>query len=40
MKAAVIGSGAGGLAIATRLALKGYNVTVYEKNDHSGGKIA
>ncbi len=40
MKAAVIGSGVGGLAIATRLALKGYNVTVYEKNDHSGGKIA
>ncbi len=28
------------MAIATRLALKGYKVTVYEKNDHSGGKIA
>lgn len=40
MKAAVIGSGVGGLAIATRLALKGYKVTVYEKNDQAGGKIA
>lgn len=40
MKAAVIGSGVGGLAIATRLALKGYKVTVYEQNDHSGGKIS
>ncbi len=40
MKAAVIGSGVGGLAIATRLALKGYKVTVYEQNDLSGGKIS
>ncbi len=40
MKAAVIGSGVGGLAMATRLALKGYKVTVYEQNEHSGGKIA
>jgi len=40
MKAAVIGSGVGGLAIATRLAMKGYELTVYEKNDHSGGKVA
>jgi phytoene desaturase len=40
MKAAVIGSGVGGLAISIRLALKGYKVTVYEKNDRSGGKIA
>ena len=40
MKAAVIGSGVGGLAIATRLALKGYSVTVYEQSDKSGGKIA
>lgn len=40
MKAAVIGSGVGGLAMATRLALKGYKVTVYEQSDHSGGKIA
>ncbi len=40
MKAAVIGSGIGGLAIAIRLAVKGYLVTVYEKNPQSGGKIA
>jgi phytoene desaturase len=40
MNAAVIGSGIGGLAIATRLALKGYKVTVYEKNNQSGGKVA
>lgn len=40
MKAAVIGSGVGGLAIAIRLAVKGYQVTVYEKNQQSGGKIA
>jgi len=40
MKAAVIGSGIGGLAIAIRLALKGYKVAVYEKNDQAGGKIS
>ena len=40
MKAAVIGSGAGGLAAAIRLALKGYEVIVYEQNDHAGGKIS
>ena len=40
MKAAVIGSGIGGLAIAIRLALKGYEVTVYEQNDRAGGKIS
>jgi phytoene desaturase len=40
MKAAVIGSGVGGLAAAVRLARKGYQVTVYEKNDHTGGKIS
>lgn len=40
MKAAVIGSGVGGLAIAIRMANKGYDVTVYEKNTLPGGKIA
>ncbi len=40
MKAAVIGSGVGGLAIAIRLAQKGYDVTVFEKNDHAGGKMS
>ena len=40
MKAAVIGSGVGGLAMATRLAMKGYKVTVYEQSERSGGKIA
>jgi len=40
MKAAVIGSGIGGLAMAIRLAIKGYEVSVYEKNQHSGGKIS
>jgi phytoene desaturase len=40
MKAAVIGAGVGGLAAAIRLARKGYEVTVFEKNDHTGGKIS
>ncbi|UCG27183.1 MAG: phytoene desaturase [Bacteroidales bacterium] len=40
MKAAVIGSGVGGLAISIRLALKGYEVIVYEQNNHAGGKIS
>ncbi len=40
MRAAVIGSGIGGLAMAIRLAQKGYEVTVFEKNDHVGGKMS
>lgn len=40
MNATVIGSGVGGLAIAIRLANKGYRVTVYEKNSLPGGKIS
>lgn len=40
MNAAVIGSGVGGLAIAIRLANKGYDVTVYEKNALPGGKLS
>ncbi|GAB1474602.1 hypothetical protein MASR2M69_20430 [Bacteroidota bacterium] len=40
MKTAVIGSGIGGLAIAFRLAERGYNVTLFEKNSLPGGKIS
>ncbi len=39
-KAVVIGSGVGGLATAIRLAVQGYEVAVYEKNDGPGGKIS
>ena len=39
MKIAVIGSGIGGLATACRLASKGHEVTVFEKNASPGGKI-
>lgn len=39
MRIAVIGSGIGGLAIACRLASKGHEVTVFEKNASPGGKI-
>jgi phytoene desaturase len=35
----IIGSGVGGLGAAIRLAVKGYKVTVFEKNKHAGGKI-
>jgi diapolycopene oxygenase len=40
MKIAVIGSGIGGIAIACRLAVKGHEVTVFEKNAQPGGKIS
>ncbi|PKO98700.1 MAG: phytoene desaturase [Bacteroidetes bacterium HGW-Bacteroidetes-8] len=40
MKTAVIGSGIGGLAIAARLAKRGYDVTLYEKNSTPGGKVS
>jgi len=36
---AVIGSGIAGLASAIRIAAKGYEVDVYEKNNYPGGKI-
>ena len=39
MDISVIGSGIGGLSSAIRLANKGYNVTVYEKNSKPGGKL-
>lgn len=39
-KAAVIGSGIAGLAAAIRLAHKNYEVTVFEANDHPGGKLS
>ncbi len=35
----VIGSGIGGLSVAIRLAISGFGVTVYEKNDRPGGKL-
>ncbi|MFO8001019.1 MAG: 1-hydroxycarotenoid 3,4-desaturase CrtD [Marinilabilia sp.] len=34
----IIGAGMGGLAVAIRMAAKGYQVTVLEKNDFPGGK--
>lgn len=40
MKIAIIGSGIGGLATAIRLAVRGHEVTVFEKNDYPGGKIS
>lgn len=39
MKAAVVGSGVGGMAIAIRLAVKGYKVTVFEQASKVGGKL-
>ena len=36
---AIIGAGISGMACALRLATKKYNVTVYEKTDHSGGTL-
>ncbi len=39
MKAVVIGSGVAGLAAATRLQHKGYEVTVFESNSYPGGKL-
>jgi phytoene desaturase len=39
-KASVIGAGIGGLAIAVRLAVNGYKVSVFESNSYPGGKAA
>ncbi len=38
-KAIIIGAGIGGLASAIRLAVQGFEVSVYEKNSYPGGKI-
>ncbi|WP_317043076.1 1-hydroxycarotenoid 3,4-desaturase CrtD [Nonlabens tegetincola] len=38
-KAIIIGSGIAGLAAALRLKKKGYQVSVFEKNDYAGGKL-
>jgi phytoene desaturase len=38
--AVVIGAGMGGLAVSIRLALKGYAVTVYDRNPYPGGKLS
>jgi phytoene desaturase len=38
-KAVVIGSGVAGLATAVRLAVQGFQVQVYEKNEDPGGKL-
>jgi phytoene desaturase len=37
---AVVGAGIAGIAVAIRLAQKGYRVTVYEKNSYPGGKLS
>ena len=39
-KAVIIGSGVAGLAAATRLAVQGYQVDVFEKNSYPGGKLS
>jgi phytoene desaturase len=39
-KAIVIGAGTAGLASAIRLAVQGFEVSVYEKNTYPGGKIS
>lgn len=39
-KLIIIGSGIAGLAAATRLAVQGYDVHVYEKNSYPGGKLS
>jgi phytoene desaturase len=39
-KALIIGAGIAGIATAIRLAVKGYQVEVFEANNYAGGKIA
>ena len=39
LKAYIIGSGIAGIATAIRLAVKNFDVTVFEKNTYPGGKI-
>ncbi|KAL8687443.1 MAG: hypothetical protein Q9224_005150, partial [Gallowayella concinna] len=38
--AIVVGAGAGGVATAARLAKAGFDVTVFEKNDFTGGRCS
>ena len=38
--AIVVGAGVGGVSTAARLAHAGYDVTIYEKNDHVGGRCS
>ncbi len=40
MRAEVVGSGVGGLCTAIRLAAAGHHITVCERNDVAGGKLA
>lgn len=39
-KVAVIGAGIAGIATAIRLSLKGYQVSIFEKNTYPGGKLS
>lgn len=39
-KVSVIGAGVGGMAVAIRLAVKGYKVSVFESNPYVGGKLS
>ena len=39
-KCSVLGAGVGGVAVAARLAKAGYDVTVLEKNDFTGGRCS
>ena len=39
-KAIIVGSGIAGIASAVRLAVKGFQVDVYEKNSYPGGKLS
>ena len=38
-KVSVVGSGIAGLAAAIRLAVRGYDVSVFERNEYPGGKL-
>lgn len=40
LKACIIGSGVAGMACAIRLAVQGFNVSVFEKNSYPGGKLS